>query len=338
MGGSSYRDEDLTARKKTIRDSGGDTFAYNSTMMRATKASDIKCHPNLAIDKKKIRESRDSATHPQSNALAVIFDVTGSMLTVPVELEVKLKELMAYFLKKNYLPNVHILFGAVGDSWSDKVPLQIGEFEPGAEELMDFFQRVYLEGNGGGNGGESYQNALYFMARHTSIDTFEKRGKKGYLFLIGDELPHEPVSVEEIRKLMGKAPFEKNISIEQIVSEAQEKYQVFYIIPRETSHGRDPEIWKRWRDLLGDEFVMGMGKTDQACELIGTVVGICEGKIDAEEAAENLRKKDFGTEYLNIAKAAFRKLAGINATKTNVDKDAPASKGKKGNPKTSLKI
>ncbi|HAU07726.1 MAG: hypothetical protein UW46_C0004G0017 [Candidatus Yanofskybacteria bacterium GW2011_GWF1_44_227] len=337
MGGSTYRDEDLTARKQAIKSSGKDTFAYTADMRKATKTSDIKCHPNLAIDKKKIRESRDSATHPQSNALAVIFDVTGSMGTVPVELEVRLKDLMGYFLKKDYLPNVHILFGAVGDSKCDKVPLQIGEFEPGAEELMDFFQRVYLEGLGGGNGGESYPNAIYFMARHTSIDTFEKRGKKGYLFLIGDELPHEPVSVDEIAALMGKAPFETDIPVEQIVKEAQEKYQVFYIIPRLTDNARDPRVWKRWRELLGNEFVVGMDKTEQVCELIGTLVGVCEGKIDAEKATENLRGKDFEAEYLGIAKAAFRKLAGINATKVSA-KDTPTSKSKKGNPKTSLKI
>ena len=29
---------------------------------------------------------------------------------------------------------------------------------------------------------------MYFMARHTSLDCHEKRGQRGYLFIIGDEL------------------------------------------------------------------------------------------------------------------------------------------------------
>ncbi|HAO33838.1 MAG TPA: hypothetical protein DCQ84_12920, partial [Candidatus Competibacteraceae bacterium] len=50
-------------------------------------------------------------------------------------------------------------------------------------------RRLWLEKGGGGNACESYTLPWYFAATHTAIDCFEKRGKKGYLFTVGDEEP-----------------------------------------------------------------------------------------------------------------------------------------------------
>lgn len=327
MGSGIYRESDLLARKMKIVASGKDTFARTVDIREGKERAE--CHPLLRIDTEKlrIRESRDSATHPKSNSLALWFDVTGSMGQVPKDLEVSLKDLMGYFLKSNYLPNVAILFGAVGDSTCDRVPFQVGQFEPGAQELMDFFQRVFLEGGGGGQNTESYQNALYFMARHTILDCFEKRGKKGYIVMFGDELPYDKVNTKEIKKLMGGVGPEKDIPLAQIVKEAQEKYVVLFVIPLGTSGGQDPEIWNTWQSLLGKECVLGMERTEQVCELVGTAVGICEGKVGVQDAVENLRKKGFGNKYLEIAKESFQKLYGVNKDKVS-DSKKPANGAK----------
>lgn len=50
-------------------------------------------------------------------------------------------------------------------------------------------EKLWLEKGGGGNCCESYTLPWYFAALHTAIDWFEKRGQKGYLFTVGDELP-----------------------------------------------------------------------------------------------------------------------------------------------------
>jgi len=49
---------------------------------------------------------------------------------------------------------------------------------------------------------ESYELAMYFMARHTAMDCLDKRGRRGYLFLIGDELAYPKVKAREIAKVM----------------------------------------------------------------------------------------------------------------------------------------
>lgn len=343
MGWSAYRDTDLLKRKAAIRSSGGDTFA-RTTEMRNARIEERKVHPLLAINTKKlsVRECRDSGTHPKSNAIALFFDDSGSMGRIPIEAEENLKNLMGYFLQNEFLPDVAVLLAAVGDTYSDRAPLQVGQFEPGAQELMDFFQRVYLEGNGGPWGRESYETAIYFAARHTTLDCFEKRGKKGYLILFGDEMPYLEVDAKEMEKLMGEFGPKQNIPLEKIIKEAQEKYVVLFIIPRETEGGRMPGIWATWKKLLGEEYVIGMEKMSQVCDLVGNIVGVCEGKVTAEKGAEALRKIGMGEEYTGIAEKAFKVLYG-----TNKDKEETNSKPTKGSnnkkkdakgPKKTLKV
>src|SRR5512144_834384 len=132
-----------------------------------------------------VRESRDSAEHPVSLAVAVLFDVTGSMGTVPRVLQAKLPDLHSLVQRRGYVEHPQLLFGAIGDATCDRVPLQIGQFE--SDNRMDAqLGTIVLEGGGGGQRTESYELAAYFMARHTRLDSLVKRGRRGYLFIIGD--------------------------------------------------------------------------------------------------------------------------------------------------------
>ena len=66
-----------------------------------------------------VRESRDSDIHPESHAVAVLFDVTGSMQKVPRILQENLPRLMGLLIRKGYLEHPHILIGAIGDATCD---------------------------------------------------------------------------------------------------------------------------------------------------------------------------------------------------------------------------
>jgi len=55
---------------------------------------------------------------------------------------------------KNYLPDPIISFAGVGDSYTDKAPLQVAEFRQGSA-LDDEISKLYLEGGGGGQHYES---------------------------------------------------------------------------------------------------------------------------------------------------------------------------------------
>jgi hypothetical protein len=177
MGYSSYSDDFYNDRVANRVATNTPTFSYDADINAGKVKAGV--HDSLNI-KGKIRESRDSKEHPNSTPIAVIFDETGSMGEVPRIMQSKLPQLMGLLLRKGYIEDPQVLFGAVGD-WPNReaAPLQIGQFESGIE-MDDNITHIYLEGNGGGQKHESYQNALYYFAHRTSCDAYEKRGKKGY--------------------------------------------------------------------------------------------------------------------------------------------------------------
>lgn len=177
MGDTSW-DEELYKHRATSRAATGTpTFHHDHAVRTGVTTNAI--HDKLNPKGVKVRESRDSDVHPDSVPIAVLFDVTGSMGGVPKVFQTKLPKLMDILLTKGYCKDPQILIGAIGDHFSDRAPLQVGQFESGVEMDEDI-GRIFIEGEGGGQNHESYQLGMYFMARHTVTDAWEKRGKKGY--------------------------------------------------------------------------------------------------------------------------------------------------------------
>ncbi len=138
---------------------------------------------------------------------------------VPRTLQTKLPQLLGLLLRHGYVQDPQILFGAIGDATCDRAPLQIGQFESD-NRMDDDLGRMLLEGGGGGQKMESYELALYFMARHTQHRLLQKRGKRGYLFIIGDEMAYQKVKRSEVRarhrrRTRGRCP------LTQIVGQVQ---------------------------------------------------------------------------------------------------------------------
>ncbi|HEU4349760.1 MAG TPA: hypothetical protein VFR35_18435 [Actinoplanes sp.] len=257
---------------------GTSAFAYSDSGAR-------KPHPALDPNGVTVRESRDSEEHPLSTPIAVLFDVTGSMGGVPRVLQTKLPQLLGLLTRKGYAVDPHILFGAVGDATCDRVPLQVGQFESD-NRMDDDLARIVLEGGGGGQKRESYELAMYFMARHTSLDSMLRRGRRGYLFLIGDEMPYPNVKPKEVRAVIGDRLGEP-ISTEAVLAELQRTFDVYYIMPTAAGWGGDTEILTRWRRLLGQN-VIELDDLDAVCETIALTVGIGEDSIDLDAGLADL--------------------------------------------------
>ncbi len=277
MGSGRWSTDVYTAADNYRRATGTSAFAYSDSGAR-------KAHP--ALDPKGVgkRESRDSDEHPFSTPIAVLFDVTGSMGGVPRVLQTKLPQLLGLLTRKGYATDPHIMFGAVGDATCDRVPLQIGQFE--SDNRMDEdLERIVLEGGGGGQKRESYELAMYFMARHTSLDSFEKRGRRGYLFLIGDEMPYAQVKPKEVSAFIGERT--EKISTEGILAELQRTFDVYYLLPTDAGWGGDKEVLARWRGLLGQN-VLELDDLDAVCETIALTVGLGEGTIDLDSGLDDL--------------------------------------------------
>lgn len=303
MGYSKWSDDAYTARQDHRHTTNQTAFTYDQ---HVRDSGIVRVHDQMnpfGVT----RESRDSADHPDSLSIAVIFDVTGSMGNVPRVLQAKLGSLMRVLVQKGYVDHPQILFGAVGDAHCDSVPLQIGQFESGLE-MDDDLGKIYLEGGGGGQVHESYELAIYFVARHTSIDCYEKRGHKGYLFTIGDEKPYPTLRRQQVQEHIGDA-LARDLPIKQVVAEVQQRYEHFHIIPTNTSHGRSAEVQECWRELLGERVLM-LEDEAAVCETIALAVGLCEGRLDdLADGADDLVQAGYDPAAAATASAALTRYA-----------------------------
>lgn len=248
---------------------GMDPAAVRSTVF----SSSLK--PSLDPKGVKVRESRDSDEHPESNAIGVLFDVTGSMGGIPIEFaQHKLGGLMKMLVEKGVIPHPQVLMGAIGDAYCDRTPFQVGQFESGIE-MDKCLTDIHIEGGGGGQVMESYGLAHYFFARHTVTDCWEKRGKKGYLFTLGDELTWPTIKRDEAERIFGDT-LQGDEQVKDLIAECERRFNVFHIVVGKTSHGDDPKILAAWRELLGER-ALKLDDPDHVCDLIAATIGLCEG-------------------------------------------------------------
>jgi hypothetical protein len=323
MGRSYYNDDDYTLSVNHKVATHGTSFTYDKDVKTGVVAP--KTANQLDPKNLKVRESRDSKEHPNSNAIIVALDVTGSMGSVSHTIHSKLPALMGLLLKKNYIEDPQVLFAAVGDYNSDTAPLQVGQFESGVEMESDI-SKFWLEGGGGGQipPQESYELMAYVGARKTSIDCFEKRGRKGYFFFIGDERPYPKVSKAQISHLISPE-LEADIPTPEVFKELQKMYNVFYVLPARASHGRDYELVRVWQDLIGPEHVLKIEDEAGVPELIAAQIGMCEGATDEDKLVDDL--KDVGSQALVpvIRSSVSRAYKGGEVAKVTPGTLAPSS-------------
>ena len=203
---------------------------------------------------------------------------------------------------------------------SDHVPLQVGQFESGVE-MDEHLRNVILEGNGGGTSHESYELALYFLARHTSIDCWEKRGRKGYAFLIGDEMAYPAVSKQQVAEHIGDK-LEGNIPLRQIIAEIQRSYHLFFIFPCNASYPRDGANPAFWQDLLGQNVIF-LDDENAVSETIALAVGLTENAINLAEGTEDLSSAGASADAIGAAAKALQVYASASNGLTTTGQALP---------------
>lgn len=271
MGYGVWNDDLYRAEATFRRRRGVDDFGYNADM-RSLPRRDWRAAQVLDPAGLKLRESRDSEDHPNSTPIAVFFDVTGSMHRVPRLLQKRLADLHGLLVEVG-VPDPQLLFGAVGDEEFDRVPLQVGQFE--SDNRMDEqLRQIFLEGGGGGDKAESYALATYAMLQHTDTDAWTRRGQRGHLFLIGDELNKPFLRRSAVEAVFGEAPAElrDRTSINDLYRAAGQRWDIHYVLPSGTSYFHDAEIARHWYGLLGDNFHK-LDNPALICELIAAMVG-----------------------------------------------------------------
>jgi hypothetical protein len=233
------------------------------------------CHDDLNPVLFRVRESCDSAANPQSTPIIIGVDETGSMGHLATEIiKGGLGTIVQGIRDRKPVPDPHILLAAIGDATCDRAPIQATQFEAGTE-LVAQIEKFFIEGCGGGNGGESYP-IVWWLARHkTSCDAITKRGRRGYLFTIGDEAPLHVLTRHQIRHFLG-AEVESDVTIEDLLAEVQSRWHVFHLItPTDATTHQDAV--RKWRALLGER-AMVVSDHRRLGEVIVSAMQVNEGQ------------------------------------------------------------
>ncbi len=222
MGHGSYKSSDWEKLKK----SRGITATSSVSEIFKNNGFNEKYNPKFIS----VRESRDSEDSPNSTPVILAFDVTGSMGYLAEEIaKNSLNRTITEIYDKQPITNPHVMCAAITEP-DPQGGLQVTQFEADirvVEQLLEL--RVGFGGN-----RFSYDSLIwYFAANHTDIDCYNKRGQKGFLFTIGDEVcgaKHgERLSVNEIKSVFDD-DVKEDIPLKDLYHRASEKYEVFHII------------------------------------------------------------------------------------------------------------
>jgi hypothetical protein len=306
MGGGTFDVSSSAARAKLRHDTGTTAFTHD---VDARAGRVAKLHESLDFTKKPQREARDNPDSPTSVPIGVLVDVTGSMSTLPELIIAELHKAVAAIKDKGVVEFPQILFGAIGDATSDEVPVQLGEFEASDELTEQHLSNIYLEGRGGGQNMESYELFLWMFANRIYTDAYEKRGEKGYLFIIGDEAPYKTVRNDLLRRYLGcyidgrsieeisveeqsEANKLKNLSLEEIAEAVQQKWNVFCLRPAGSSNFNDDSVQKAWTDILPEERVLKVKDWKEIVPYIAATISVMAG-MSLSDVVASLKDSGF---------------------------------------------
>lgn len=271
--------------------------AYSSVAKSTSNARELfkarELQSALSPNGVTLRESCDSEINPESNAIIIGLDVTGSMGSIAHHIAKEgLGVLMSEIMDRKPVSDPHIMFMGIGDVHAmDRAPLQLSQFEPDIR-IVEQLNELFVEGGGGGNDTESYDLPWYFASTRTAIDCYSKRQKKGYLFTIGDELVPSGLTQHDVQRVFGVNQIDERVfaeretnhlTAEDLVGMAQEQYHVFHLVIEQGYYARrnGERVLAQWDELLGKR-ALPVDDYEKVCEVIMSAIQVSEGE-DVED-------------------------------------------------------
>jgi len=282
MGSSNWSSVSYASLQSSRAAAGVSAFNYTDSVLRSQPVEKRRVHPDLdPTNIKNVRESRDSENHPESLAIVVGLDITGSMQNNPRIVQEKLPNLMDGLIQSGFVTDPQIMVAAFGDAYSDRAVLQIGQFESGIE-IDQNLGNLWLEGGGGGSGEESPELLLWALANKTSIDCYEKRNKKGYVFIITDEMAYNNIPKNILSSVFGTKEVTAT-TLTKTLEKVKERYHVFVIMPGGSSHWNDGQTHTFWRRHVGPQNFLRVSAIEHITDVITGIIGVMEGVLEPDK-------------------------------------------------------
>lgn len=269
-GGGSYYDRDV----KDGYDRGGAGFSKDAGEKMGRSAAD----PGLLPKDRRV-------TCAAGSPVVYAFDVTGSMGNLPRIIYDKMPLIAGQIVECGYLQDPEVGLAAVGDILSDRAPIQIADFSI-IRKLDDWLQRIWLEGNGGGQAQESYEYTAYYYARMCDLT----KAQTPFFIFTGDEGYRDTLYKGDLERHFGGK--HENVEALEIFAELKKKFlgNVF-LIHRKYSGSENDKIVAQWEKALGKDWVVPLGSDQAIADVTLGVFALRTGVRTLDSYLEDLKTK-----------------------------------------------
>jgi len=194
-------------------------------------------------------------------------DVTGSMGNWAKTIWDKLPMFYGQLVTKGYASDCAISFAGVGDSYTDKAPLQVSQFCQGTA-LDHEIQGLWLEGGGGGQHYESYELCAYYYNQHCDMSN-----KTGFFFFMGDEGFYPKVKNNHIQAVIGDEVPE-DVDSAAIFASLRSKFHVFFIHKPYWDKEIDRKQLAKWKAVVGEDRILELTDPKSIVDIILGAIAI----------------------------------------------------------------
>ncbi len=199
-----------------------------------------------------IRECKDTEEHPNTIPVILALDVTGSMGTTLEKVATTLNKVMTLLYER--VTDVEFMIMGIGDLAYDDSPIQASQFESDIR-IAEQLDKLYFERGGGGNSYESYTAAWYFGLHNTDLDCW-KRGKKGIIITLGDEVLNPYLPKRQLNNALGSHE-QSDVETDKLLEMAKEKFDIYHLAvndPGDSYRLYEKSIKNAWGYYLEDRF------------------------------------------------------------------------------------
>ena len=290
-------------------------------------------------EKKMSRSNLDPVMQPKNRRLTcgakspvvLACDVTGSMDVLPKIFLAKAPMAVREIVTRGYLDDPAVSVCGIGDVISDGAPLQFGEFAP-PNETGDWLARIYPEGNGGGQGVESYEFAAWFYAQRCTLTNADVP----FFFFTGDEGFRESLTTVELNEYFGGESEKKTAT--QVFKELRRKFKnnVFLIHRRfaGNSYRTDKMNVDQWEGVLGADHVIKLQSDQAVADVILGVIAVVGGGRTLEEYCNDMATRT-NVNTGELDPQSPERIAEIRSTLKDIEQLMPQRKKQRSSPTTS---
>lgn len=244
-----------------------------------------------------------SLTSKAQRPLIVVIDQTGSMGDWPATMFSKLPYLdheVRWYLGDD----AEIAFMAIGDAQHHETyPLQVQAFSSG-QDLTKRLEALVIEGDGGGNGGETYELAALYLLHNLHVDPVAQP----IVIFIGDEPCFNSISVEDAQT-WSKVRLERSTSTASVFADLRKKASVYFIHkPYGSGSGSDDDATTRsvrssWAKLVEPDHIAPLGDPNRVVDVIFGILAAETDRLDdfREEIEGRQTPAQVGVVYKSLA-------------------------------------